>query len=96
MESFLGNSAKFSKVVMIEYPRRGIYALAFKTKEAPSLPNKNGKLISVFLPTTPNPIGGFHLMLPENDIIDTDMTPEEAFKLILSAGIITPNETPNE
>lgn len=90
VQNFLGSSNKFSKVVLIEYPHDGVYALAFKTNEAPnSLCELVGKkMVSVFIPTTPNPIGGFHLMIPVEKVKETDLRPEEALKLILSAGIV--------
>jgi len=74
---------------MIEYPRKGIYSLAFVTnpanKEITSLTKK--KMINIFLPTTPNPTSGYFLMVPEKDTIPLNITVEAAFKVIISAGI---------
>jgi uncharacterized membrane protein len=88
-QSTLGNFETFSKVVLIEYPRKGVYTLAFKTGDC-SLSNYiDGKdYINVFFPTTPNPTSGFYLILPAEEVKDTDLTTEEAFKLIISAGIV--------
>jgi len=90
-QSTLGGYDNFSKVILIEYPRKGIYTLGFKTSECSSdLNEKLGakNLINVFVPTTPNPTSGFYLILPEDQVIDTDLKAEEAFKLIVSAGIV--------
>ncbi len=75
-------------VVLIEYPRKGVWAVGFATKENKGEMAKktNQKLINVFVPTTPNPTSGFLLMFPVDDIIYLDMTFEEASKFIVSAG----------
>jgi uncharacterized membrane protein len=82
----------FSKVVLIEYPRRGIWAVAFVTGvtqgEAQLITEK--KLINIFVPTTPNPTSGFYILVAEDDMIELSMTVEEAFKLIISGGMVTP------
>jgi len=85
----------FRQVVLLEYPRRGIYCLAFVTNEDPFIrvEGDSQRLISVFLPTTPNPTSGFYLLVPAVDLRKLDMTSEEAFKLIMSAGIVTPGGT---
>ena len=79
----------FRKVVLIEYPRKGIYSMAFVTgvtkNEAQAKTNK--KLINVFLPTTPNPTSGFYLMVPEDELIELQIKPDEAFRLIVSGGM---------
>ena len=75
-------------VVLIEYPRKGVWAVGFATKENKSEMAKktNQKLINVFVPTTPNPTSGFLLMFPIEDVIYLDMNFEEASKFIVSAG----------
>jgi uncharacterized membrane protein len=82
----------FSKVVLIEYPRKGIWAVAFVTGvtqgEAQLITEK--KLINIFVPTTPNPTSGFYILVAEDDMIELSMTVEEAFKLIISGGMVTP------
>ncbi len=91
---FSDKSQSFKKVVIIEYPRKGIYAVAFVTGEAKGEVQlrTSQKCINVFVPTTPNPTSGFYIMVPENEIINMDMTVEEAFKLIISGGIVAPKE----
>lgn len=88
-----GDKANFRRVVLIEYPRKGIYAVAFvscDTQESISryLPEPT---LNCFLPTTPNPTSGFYLLVPESEVIDVDFTVEEAFKLIMSAGLVSPH-----
>ena len=79
---------KKKNVVLIEYPRKGIWAVGFATKENEGeIANKvKKKLLNVFVPTTPNPTSGFLLMIPVEDIIYLDMSFEEASKFIVSAG----------
>ena len=91
---FSEKSQSFKKVVLIEYPRKGMYAVAFVTGEARGeVQAKTAqKCINVFVPTTPNPTSGFYIMAPEDDVIHMDMTVEDAFKLIISGGIIFPQE----
>lgn len=82
----------FRKVVLIEYPRKGIWAVAFVTGvsagEVQLLTAK--KLVNVFVPTTPNPTSGFYILVPEEELITLSMSVEEAFKLIISGGMVTP------
>jgi len=88
-----GDSARFNQVVMIEYPRKGVYALAFTTGETRGrLQNAlDEQMINCFLPTTPNPTSGFYLLVPATDVRPVDLTVEEAFKLVMSAGLVTPD-----
>ena len=92
-ESFTQKEDSKKSVVLIEYPRKGSWAVGFATKknktEIAKKTNKN--LINVFLPTTPNPTSGFLLMFPEDEIIYLDMTFEEASKFIVSAGTSAPS-----
>jgi uncharacterized membrane protein len=86
----------FNRVVLIEYPRRGVWALAFTTGPTggpiqAALPGE--KLVNCFLPTTPNPTSGFYLAVPESDIIDVALSVEDAFKVVMSAGLVTPAAT---
>ena len=87
-QSFKQNKHKKKSVVLIEYPRKGIWAVGFATKENDGeIANKiKKKLLNVFVPTTPNPTSGFLLMIPIEDIIYLDMSFEEASKFIVSAG----------
>ena len=84
------------QVVLIEYPRKGIYTVGFATGHASGQLEKRGdqRLVNVFVPTTPNPTAGFYLLVPEKEVTPLQMTPEEAFKLIVSGGMIKPGEKP--
>jgi len=81
--------SNYSRVVLIEYPRKGIHTLALVTGVAAGeVQEKTGKkMINVFIPTTPNPTSGFYLMVAESEAITLDFTIEEAFKLIMTAGM---------
>tara|TARA_A100000164_G_C21706141_1_gene675912 strand:+ start:33 stop:638 length:606 start_codon:yes stop_codon:yes gene_type:complete len=87
-ESFTTKDKNKKSVVLIEYPRKGSWAVGFATKENKGEISKktNSDLINVFVPTTPNPTSGFLLMFPKKEIIYLDMTFEEASKFIVSAG----------
>ena len=87
-ETFSKKDDDKKSVVLIEYPRKGVWAVGFATKENTGEMAKktNKKLINVFVPTTPNPTSGFLLMFPIEDVIYLDMTFEEASKFIVSAG----------
>ena len=80
--------AKKKSVVLIEYPRKGSWAVGFATKENTGEISKktNSDLVNVFVPTTPNPTSGFLLMFPKSEVIYLDMSFEEASKFIVSAG----------
>ncbi|VAW37207.1 Uncharacterized membrane anchored protein Mext_4159 [hydrothermal vent metagenome] len=83
----------FRKVVLVEFPRKGTYAVAFVTsKTQGEVQNKvEVDLINVFLPTTPNPTSGFYLAVPANEVTSLEMTVEDAFKVIMSGGVIVPD-----
>ena len=87
-ESFTNKSDNKKSVVLIEYPKKGSWAVGFATKENKGEISKktNKELINVFVPTTPNPTSGFLLMFPKDEVIFLDMTFEEASKFIVSAG----------
>jgi uncharacterized membrane protein len=84
-------SNAFKEVVLIEYPRKGLWVLAFITSQGSGEINNilGGDTVNVFLPTTPNPTSGFLLLVPKKDIIVLKMKPDEAMKLIVSGGVIT-------
>ena len=88
---FKTNSSAFRDVVMLEYPRKGVWALGFTTGEAKGAVKKNLKknVINVFVPTTPNPTSGFLLLVPKDDLKYLDVNVDDAVKTIVSAGIIT-------
>jgi uncharacterized membrane protein len=85
--------SRFNRVVLVEYPRKGIYALAFTTGPARGPVKDVGghHMINCFLPTTPNPTSGFYLLVPEEEVTAVELTVEEAFKLVMSAGLVTPD-----
>ncbi|MDX1778684.1 MAG: DUF502 domain-containing protein [Thermodesulfobacteriota bacterium] len=89
---------KYRRVVLIEYPRKGIYTLAFVTGIAKGeIQNKTtSNVINLFVPTTPNPTSGFYLMVPENDVIDLDISVEDAFKLLISGGMVSAENNRSE
>lgn len=88
------DKSAFTKVVMVEFPRKGIFSLGFVTaeaiKEAQEL--SSDYLLSVFVPNTPNPTTGFFLMVPQSQLLPINLTVEDAFKLVISGGLITPRE----
>ena len=92
-ETFTKNDNKKNNVVLVEYPRKGSWAVGFATKKNEGeISRKTQKeLINVFVPTTPNPTSGFLLMFPKEDIIYLDLTFEEASKFIVSAGTSNPD-----
>ncbi len=87
-ETFSNKDNDKKSVVLVEYPRKGVWAVGFATREnTTEMADKtNQKLINIFIPTTPNPTSGFLLMFPINDVIYLNMTFEEASKFIVSAG----------
>ena len=87
-ESFTTKDKSKKSVVLVEYPRKGSWAVGFATKDNQGEISKktSTELINVFVPTTPNPTSGFLLMFPKKEIIYLDMTFEEASKFIVSAG----------
>lgn len=94
VQTFLGPSHAQRQVVLIEYPRTGVYTVAFAMGRAWAdlEERKNTQLVNVFVPTTPNPTSGFYLLVPINEVTPLNMTMEEAFKLITSSGLITPGD----
>ena len=92
-ETFTETDKKKKSVVLIEYPRKGVWAVGFATKENKGIISKktNEELINIFVPTTPNPTSGFLLMIPKKDIIYLDISFEQASKFIVSAGTSEPN-----
>lgn len=86
------DEASFKKVVLVEFPRKGMYSLGFITSEmSPTLlPINKDRYYNVFIPTTPNPTSGFFIIVPEGDIEVIDITRQEAMTMIISGGIIQP------
>ncbi len=101
MEAVIGDDDRFTSVVLIEYPRRDVWSYAFLTGEldGTKVPGLSGgdmppRLLKVFIPSTPNPTTGYFPLLPEEDVKLTDLSVEEAFKLIVSAGIADLEDPP--
>lgn len=92
---FAQSDRSFEKACLIQYPREGIWAIGFistNTKGEIAARGNNGEpMLSIFLPTTPNPTSGFLLFVPRRDVIELKMTVEEAAKLVISAGLVYPN-----
>lgn len=99
METVLAqSSSSFREVVLVEYPRRGMWAVAFvtSTAEGEVKDGHDEPIISVFLPTTPNPTSGFLLFVPKSDLKYLNMSVEEGVKLVISAGMIWPSDEEQE
>lgn len=87
---------RFRRVVLLEYPRKGIWAIAFVTGsvgKAFQAHLEPTPMLSIFIPTTPNPTTGWYAIVAENEVIDTDMSVEDAFKVLISGGIVSPHGT---
>ena len=98
LETFLSNkSNRFRRVILVEYPREGLYSVGFVTGDVgPSLqPELDEKLLSVFIPTAPNPTTGWYTLVPESSVKDLNISVEDAFKTIISAGIVNPDQKNN-
>ena len=93
---FSDTSSSFKKTLLIEYPRQGLYCLAFQTSEDPEeiQAHTGDSIVTVFLPTTPNPTSGFMLFVPRNQVTELDMSVEDALKMIISLGIVVPEWHP--
>ena len=94
LETFLrDNSSRFRRVVLVEYPREGLYSVGFVTGEVgPSLQAElTESLLSVFIPTAPNPTTGWYTLVPESSVRELEISVEDAFRTIISAGIVNPD-----
>ncbi|OGS32562.1 MAG: hypothetical protein A2474_00080 [Elusimicrobia bacterium RIFOXYC2_FULL_34_12] len=89
---FFMGTTNFKRVVLVEWPRRGIYSIAFITSESVGEVQVKTKeeVVNIFLPSTPNPTTGFFVLIPKQDIIPLEMSVDDAIKLIISGGIVTP------
>ena len=89
------SKSRFRRVILVEYPRRGIWAIAFVTGSLaatqPQMSHVSNKMLSVFIPTTPNPTSGWYAVVPESDVVNLSISIEDAFKVLLSGGIVGPN-----
>jgi uncharacterized membrane protein len=84
---------KFRRVILVEYPRRGIWALAFVTGTISGdiQSHLSRPMLSIFIPTTPNPTTGWYAIVPEEEVVDVELSIEDAFKVVVSGGIVSPN-----
>ncbi len=84
----------FRKVLLVEYPRKGMWSIAFQTSEAcTEVVNKVGMpMVTIFIPTTPNPTSGFLMMLPKEEAYELDMSVDKALKMVISLGVVQPVE----
>jgi uncharacterized membrane protein len=91
---FSAQGKSFRKVALVEYPRRDLWTLAFVTGDTAKgfIDITSRDLVSIYVPTTPNPTSGFFLMVPREDIVELDITVEAGLKLILSTGVVIPDE----
>lgn len=88
----------FNEVLLIQYPRKGVWTLCFKTSDSPKSFSQatHEDLITVFVPTTPNPTSGFILFIPKHEVKKMDLDIEDALKLVMSLGVVTPDSTPKK
>jgi len=96
LETLLKDSnGKFRRVILVEYPRQGIWALAFVTGTMSSeiQSQMTRPMLSVFIPTTPNPTTGWYAIVPEDEVVNLSMSIEDAFKVVISGGIVSPTAT---
>jgi uncharacterized membrane protein len=95
---FSDSEVAFSKVLMVEYPRKGLYTLTFQTAtEVGEIQDRTGEdVVACFVPSTPNPTTGYIIMVPKQDVIELDMTVEEAIKFVMSLGVVVPQWTRDE
>jgi uncharacterized membrane protein len=89
---FSSNGEAFRKALLVQYPREGIWTIAFQTGQPGGdvVNHLQGEYVSVYVPTTPNPTSGFFLMLPRKDVVELEMSVDEALKYIVSMGVVAP------
>jgi uncharacterized membrane protein len=89
---FSSSGEAFRKALLVQYPRQGSWTVAFMTGQpgGDAAKHLEGDYVSVYVPTTPNPTSGFFLMMPRQDVIELDMSVDEALKYIISMGVVTP------
>jgi uncharacterized membrane protein len=80
----------FEQVVLVQWPRKGLYSLGFLTSDAPIIVDDGKQYVNIFLPSTPNPTTGFYFMVPLDELVITELTIEDAFKQLMSVGIVAP------
>lgn len=89
---FSSNGEAFRKVLLVEYPRKGMWSIAFQTGTGFNVPGESAvsDMVTVFIPTTPNPTAGFLLLVPKQDVVELKMNTEQALKLVISLGVVLP------
>ena len=93
---FSSNGQSFRKVLLVEYPRKGLWTLAFQTgTEVGEAQRKTGReVINIYVPTTPNPTSGFFLMVPKEEVVELEMSVDEGLRMIISMGSVVPKAPP--
>lgn len=93
---FFSGKTQFQRVVLVEFPRKGLYALGFITNEKnwQFVDQPGEAVLNVFIPTTPNPTSGFFLLIPEKEVIPLEMSVDDALKMVISGGIVSPENLP--
>jgi len=96
LETVFSSGQSFRKVLLVEYPRKGLWTLAFQssTTQGEAQVKTEGEVINVFVPTTPNPTSGFFIMVPRTDVVELDMSVDDGLKMIISAGVMVPTWSP--
>lgn len=84
--------AAFRKVLLIEYPRRGVWSIAFQTSSNFNHPQSDADMLTAFVPTTPNPTSGFLTVIPKKDVVELDIGIEEALRMVISLGVVMPEK----
>jgi len=97
LETVFSSGSSFRKVLLVEYPRKGLWTLAFQsgTTRGEAQIKTGEDIINVFIPTTPNPTSGFFIMVPKKDVIELDMSVDDGLKMIISAGVMVPAWNPD-
>ena len=95
LQAIFSGKGNFSKVVMVEFPKQGIWSIGFLSRRTDASFEKltnNKRMYNIFIPTTPNPTNGFLIIVPEDKVIELDITIDQAFKFIMSGGMVLPHE----
>jgi len=89
---FTPEGPSFRKVLLVEYPRKGLWSIAFQTGKVSQSINgvSEEELVTIFIPTTPNPTSGFLMMVPQKDVVELDLSVDEALKMVISLGVVQP------
>lgn len=97
LETVFSSGQSFRKVLLVEYPRKGLWTLAFQsgTTRGEAQARTGKEIVNVFIPTTPNPTSGFFIMVPREDVIELDMSVDDGLKMIISAGVMVPEWNPD-